>query len=37
MRHEVMRHRIMLNFAAIADGVKEETIVDAIVGAIVTP
>jgi hypothetical protein len=27
----------MLNFAAIADGVKEETIVDAIVGAIVTP
>ena len=37
MRHEVMRHRIMLNFAAIADGVKEETIIDAIVGAIVTP
>ena len=37
MRHEVMRHRIMLIFAAIADGVKEETIVDAIVGAIVTP
>ena len=37
MRHEVMRHRIMLNFAAIADGVKSETIVDAIVGAIVTP
>ena len=37
MRHEVMRHRIMLNFAAIADGIKEEQIVDAIVGAIVTP
>ena len=37
MRHEVMRHRIMLNFAAIADGVKEEQIIDAIVGAIVTP
>ena len=37
MRHEVMRHRIMLNFAAIADGIKEEAIVDAIVGAIVTP
>ena len=29
MRHEVMRHRIMLNFAAIADGVKPETIIDA--------
>ena len=37
MRHEVMRHRIMLNFAAIADGIKEEQIIDAIVGAIVTP
>ena len=37
MRHEVMRHRIMLNFAAIADGIKPEQIVDAIVGAIVTP
>jgi len=37
LRYEVMRHRIMLNFAAIADGVKEETIIDAIVGAINTP
>ena len=37
MRHEVMRHRIMLNFAAIADGVKPETIIDAIFRAVDTP
>ena len=37
MRHEVMRHRIMLNFAAVADGISEESIIDAIVGAINTP
>lgn len=37
MRHEVMRHRIMLNFAAIADGVQPETIVDAIFQAVDTP
>lgn len=37
MRYSILRHRIMLNFAAIADGVQEETIVDAIVGAIKTP
>ena len=37
MRHEVMRHRIMLNFAAIADGVKPETIIDAIFKAVDTP
>ena len=37
MRHAVLRHRIMLNFAALADGVQEETIIDAIVGAIKTP
>ena len=37
MRHEVMRHRIMLNFAAIADGVKPETIIDAIFQAVETP
>ena len=37
MRHEVMRHRIMLNFAAIADGVKPETIIDAIFQAVDTP
>lgn len=37
MRYEVLRHRIMLNFAAVADGVPEETIIDAILGAVRTP
>lgn len=37
MRYAVLRHRLMLNFAAIADGVQEETIIDAIVSAIKTP
>ncbi|MDD6071020.1 MAG: MoxR family ATPase [Clostridiales bacterium] len=37
MRYEVLRHRIMLNFAAVADGVKVETIIDAIMGAVKTP
>lgn len=37
MIHGVLRHRISLNFAAVADGVKEEDIIDAIVGAIPTP
>lgn len=37
MAHAVLRHRVMLNFAAMADGVQEETIIDAIMGAIVTP
>ena len=37
MRHSVLRHRVILNFAAVADGVQEETIIDAIFGAVVTP
>lgn len=37
MRYSVLRHRVMLNFAAVADGVKEETIIDAIIGAVKTP
>ena len=37
MRYSVLRHRIMLNFAAMADGIKEETIIDAILGAVKTP
>ena len=37
MRHVVLRHRIMLNFAALADGVQEETIIDAIVNSVKTP
>lgn len=35
--HSVLRHRISLNYAAVADGVTEEQIIDAIVGAIQTP
>lgn len=37
MRYEVLRHRIMLNFAAVADGIQEEVIIDAIIGAVRTP
>lgn len=37
MRYSVLGHRIMLNYAAIADRVKEETIIDAIIGAVHTP
>lgn len=37
MRHAILRHRVMLNFAAVADGIEVETIIDAIVGAIKTP
>lgn len=35
--HSVLRHRITLNYAAVADGVTEEEIIDAIVGAVQTP
>ena len=37
MRYSILRHRIMLNFSAIADGVKEETLIDAILGTVPTP
>ena len=37
MRYSVLGHRVMLNFAAMADGIKEETIIDAIVGVVRTP
>lgn len=37
MRHSVLRHRIMLNFAALADGIQEETIIDEIVNSVKTP
>ena len=37
IRHSVLRHRISLNFAAMADNVSVETIIDAIIGAIKTP
>lgn len=37
LRYAVLRHRITLNFAAIADGISPEQIIDAIVGAVVAP
>ncbi|MBQ8526846.1 MAG: MoxR family ATPase [Lachnospiraceae bacterium] len=37
MVHSVLRHRISLNYAALADDVSEEKIIEAIVGAIPTP
>ena len=37
LRHSVLRHRISLNYAAIADEVSVESIIDAIIGAIKTP
>ena len=37
LRHAVLRHRIMLNFAALADGIQEEVIIDAIVNSVKTP
>ena len=33
----VLRHRVTLNFAAVADGVTEDQIIDAIMGAVPTP
>ena len=35
--HSVLRHRVTLNYAAVADNVTEEAIIDAIIGAIQTP
>ncbi len=35
--HSVLRHRVTLNYAAVADEVSEEQIIDAIIGAIQTP
>lgn len=37
LRYSVLRHRIMLTFAAVADDIKVEQIIDAIVGAVKTP
>lgn len=37
LRHSILRHRISLNYSAVADGVSVETIIDAIVGAVKTP
>ena len=37
LRYSVLRHRIALNFSAMADNVSVETIIDAIFGAVKTP
>ena len=37
LRYSVLRHRIMLTFAAVGDDIKVEQIIDAIVGAVKTP
>ena len=37
LRYEVLRHRISLNFSAMADNISVEQIIDAIIGAIPTP
>lgn len=37
LRYSVLRHRIMLTFAAVADDIQVEHIIDAIVGAVKTP
>ena len=37
LRYSVLRHRIILNFEAIADDVHQEAIIDAIFAAILTP
>jgi len=37
LRYSVLRHRIELNFAAVADGVSPEKIIDAIVGTVIAP
>ncbi|WP_091187303.1 AAA family ATPase [Paramicrobacterium humi] len=36
-RHQVLRHRLILNFEADADGVSPETIVDAVFGVVQAP
>lgn len=36
-RYSVLRHRISLNFSAIADGIDIEKIIDAIIGAVIVP
>ncbi len=37
LRHQVLRHRVALNYSAVADGVQVETIIDSIVDSIQTP
>ena len=37
LSHSILRHRISLSFEAIADDIKVETIIDAIIAALRTP
>lgn len=37
LRHGVLRHRLILNFEAIADGIEPETIIDAVFDAVKAP
>ncbi len=37
LRHSILRHRLGLNYAAVADGVKIETIIDSIFDAVKAP
>jgi len=37
LRHVVLRHRIILNFEAIADDIAPETIIDAVFAAVQAP
>ena len=37
IRHQVLRHRIQLSYAAVADGVTVEKVIDELVSGIVTP
>ena len=37
LRYSVLRHRISLNFSAVADNIEVEQIIDALIGAVPTP
>ncbi|MBR0164168.1 MAG: MoxR family ATPase [Lachnospiraceae bacterium] len=37
LRHQILRHRISLSYAAVADRVSVETVIDRLVGAVRTP
>ena len=37
LRYQVLRHRILLNYEAVADGVRPEQVIDAVFEAVPTP
>ncbi|WP_121252324.1 AAA family ATPase [Nocardioides ferulae] len=37
LRHSVLRHRVHLSFEALADGIRPETVIDAVFAAVPTP